>query len=85
MDFLPFSKGKSDKLAVVKTILKDTEANLSIPIDYKLRLKGSWLVYDISVHSSSLVLGYKSEFGSEIRKGGIDGLIDALRKKNSTS
>jgi len=85
MDFLPFAKGKSDKLAVVKTILKDTDANLTIPIDYKLRFKGSWLIYDIAVHSSSLVLGYRSEFGSEIKKGGIDGLINALREKNNAS
>ncbi len=83
MEFLPFSEGKTDKLAVVKTLLKDSDAGSSIPIDYKLRKKDSWLIYDIAVHNSSLVLNYKSEFGSEIKKGGIDGLIKALRQKNN--
>lgn len=85
MEFLPFSEGKTDQLAVVKTLLKDPKANSSIPIDYKLRKKDSWLIYDIAVHNSSLVLNYKSEFGSEIKKGGIDGLIKVLRDKNSSS
>jgi len=85
MEFLPFSEGKTDKLAVVKTLLRDSDANSSIPIDYKLRKKDSWLIYDIAVHNSSLVLNYKSEFGSEIKKGGIDGLIKALRDKNNAS
>ena len=85
MEFLPFSEGKTDKLAVVKTKLKDGDAGSAIPIDYKLRKKDSWLIYDIAVHNSSLVLNYKSEFGSEIKKGGIDGLIKALQKKNSAS
>jgi phospholipid transport system substrate-binding protein len=85
MEFLPFSEGKTDKLAVVKTKLNDGSGGSAIPIDYKLRKKDSWLIYDISVHNSSLVLNYKSEFGSEIKKGGIDGLIKALQKKNSAS
>ena len=85
MEFLPFNEGQTDKLAVVKTLLKDPAASTVIPIDYKLRKKDSWLIYDIAVHNSSLVLNYKSEFGSEIKKGGIGGLIEALRKKNSAS
>lgn len=85
MEFLPFSEGKTDKLAEVKTLLKDSDASSAIPIDYKLRKKDAWLIYDIAVHNSSLVLNYKSEFGSEIKKGGIDGLIKALRDKNNNS
>lgn len=85
MEFLPFNKGKTDKLAEVKTLLKDSDAGSAIPINYKLRKKDSWLIYDIAVHNSSLVLNYNSEFGSEIKKGGIDGLIKALREKNNAS
>ena len=85
MEFLPFSEGKTDKLAEVKTLLKDADASSSIPISYKLRKKDAWLIYDIAVHNSSLVLNYNSEFGREIKKGGIDGLIKALRDKNNAS
>ena len=59
MEFLPFNEGQTDKLAVVKTLLKDPAASTVIPIDYKLRKKDSWLIYDIAVHNSSLVLNYK--------------------------
>jgi len=80
MAFLPFKPGKREDRAVVNSIFKD--GSVQFPVDYKLREKGKWLIYDIEVESISLVLGYRSEFGSQIGKNGIDGLIAALQKKN---
>jgi phospholipid transport system substrate-binding protein len=83
LDFLPFEAGKRDDRAEVKTLFKDPGASAAIPIDYKLHnKKGPWMIYDIKVEQVSLVLGYKSEFGSQIAKGGVDGLIKALQEKN---
>lgn len=84
MEFLPYAAGKREDRAEVKTLFKDPGASIDIPIDYKLHNKaGPWLIYDIKVEQVSLVLGYKSEFGSQIQKGGIEGLIQALKDKNS--
>lgn len=84
MKFLPYTAGKREDRAEVKTLFKDPGASTDIPIDYKLHNKaGPWKIYDIKVEQVSLVLGYKSEFASQIQKGGIDGLIQALKEKNS--
>lgn len=84
LEFLPYAEGKRPDRAEVKTLFKDAGASSSIPIDYKLHnKKGPWMIYDITVEQVSLVLGYKSEFAQQIKNGGIDGLIEALKQKNS--
>ncbi len=41
-----------------------------------------WKVYDITVENVSLVITYRSQFGEEISRSGIDGLIRLLTEKN---
>ena len=55
----------------------------SIPLAYRVRLKNNaWKVYDIKVDGISLVTSYRGTFTQEIRKSGIDGLLNYLRDKN---
>ncbi|MEM7258332.1 MAG: ABC transporter substrate-binding protein [Pseudomonadota bacterium] len=83
LEFLPYEAGKRDDRAEVRTLFKDPGASTPIPIDYKLHNRnGPWMIYDIKVEQVSLVLGYRSEFGAQIEKGGIDGLINVLKEKN---
>ena len=42
----------------------------------------SWKVYDVSIDGVSLVINYRSTFGAEIRRKGMDGLIETLAQKN---
>jgi phospholipid transport system substrate-binding protein len=44
-----------------------------------------WKVFDISVDGVSLVTNYRSEFASQVEKGGIDGLIKSLGDKNKAA
>ena len=44
-----------------------------------------WKVYDITVENVSLVITYRSQFGAEVGRGGIDGLIRSLADKNRAS
>lgn len=54
-----------------------------IPLAYRMRIKNNaWKVYDISVDGVSLVTSYRGTFTQEVRKSGIDGLLDYLRDKN---
>ncbi|HHJ36651.1 MAG TPA: ABC transporter substrate-binding protein [Gammaproteobacteria bacterium] len=56
----------------------------SVPLAYRMRLKNNaWKVYDIKVDGISLVTSYRGTFTQEIRKSGIDGLLDYLHDKNS--
>jgi phospholipid transport system substrate-binding protein len=54
-----------------------------LPIDFQMHKAGdAWKVYDIVVEGVSLVLTYRSEFDAIVKQQGIDGLIQALAKKN---
>lgn len=54
-----------------------------IPIKYRLYLKGEkWLVYDISIDDISLIGNYRSSFSRQIRRLGLDKLIQKLAEKN---
>lgn len=56
----------------------------SIPMAYRMRIKNNaWKVYDIKIDGISLVTSYRGTFTQEIRKSGIQGLIEYLRDKNS--
>ena len=44
-----------------------------------------WKVYDIRVENVSLVITYRSQFGEEIKRSSIDGLIQSLAEKNRAS
>jgi phospholipid transport system substrate-binding protein len=54
-----------------------------IELDYYLEKKDTgWKVFDIEVGGVSLVTNYRSSFATEIRNGGVDGLIKSLQAKN---
>lgn len=55
----------------------------SIPISYRVRVKNNkWKVYDIKIDGISLVTSYRGTFTQEIRKSGIDGLLEYMHQKN---
>jgi len=68
---------------VVRTKVFTKDGAPPVPIDYRLyRKNGQWKVYDVVVDGVSLVSNYRSTFAEQIRKGGIDGLIEALERHN---
>jgi phospholipid transport system substrate-binding protein len=42
----------------------------------------SWRVWDVVIENISFVTNYRDEFGSEIRRNGLDSLIERLRERN---
>lgn len=71
--------------AVVKSevTLPGNGEKKNVMVDYTL-YKGSqgWKIYNVSVEGASLVTIYRNQFGEEIRKNGVDGLIKQLKDKN---
>jgi phospholipid transport system substrate-binding protein len=54
-----------------------------VTVDYRMATDGgAWKVYDVVVADLSLVQNYRGSFESEVRRGGIDGLVRALADKN---
>ena len=83
MRYLPFHADEGAKKVTVKTeILQD--GGPSIPLHYSMYLNGAgeWKVYDIKVDGVSMVSNYRSSFATEVRNGGIVGLLGKLAEMN---
>lgn len=71
--------------STVKTTVIQGGGKAPVAIDYSMHKTGSgWQVYDVTVAGVSLVTNYRGTFNSQIRKKGVDGLIEALNKKNQS-
>jgi phospholipid transport system substrate-binding protein len=82
IDVKPAKFAPGDKDTVVRTVVNQPGGQ-PIPIDYSMeRADKGWKVYDVVVGELSLVQNYRGSFETEVRKGGIDGLIKALADKN---
>jgi phospholipid transport system substrate-binding protein len=70
---------------VVKTLILQPGGQ-PLGVDYSLELVGdTWKVYDIVIEGVSLVTNYRGQFGTEIRQGGMDGLIQRISDKNKSN
>ena len=48
------------------------------------KTSNGWKVYDITAAGIRLIINYRSSFNSQIRRGGIEGLLRKLVEKNRT-
>lgn len=85
IDFKPVKAQPADTDVKVRTEIKQSGAK-PVELDYYLeKTAAGWKVYDIEVGGISLVTNYRESFASEVRNGGIDGLIKTLQTKNRGS
>jgi phospholipid transport system substrate-binding protein len=83
INFFPVKMNADTKRVSVKASVLQP-GGPSIPLSYRMRIKNNaWKVYDIKIDGVSLVTSYRGTFTQEVRKRGIDGLIDYMREKNS--
>jgi phospholipid transport system substrate-binding protein len=82
MDVKPPRAQPNDTEVVVRSEVKQSGAE-PVTIDYSMaKTPGGWKVYDLAVNGASLVTTYRETFATEVRNGGIDGLIKSLSAKN---
>jgi phospholipid transport system substrate-binding protein len=82
IEYRPLRMDPKDTEVVVKSQIIQPNGK-PVNVDYKMeKTDGGWKVYDVVVADLSLVQNYRGSFESEVRKGGIDGLIKALTDKN---
>ena len=83
IEYLPVKPSSDEKRTTVETRVSEQKSGPQIPVDYRLVRDGaSWKVYDVVIDGMSLVSNYRSSFAGEIRRSGIDGLIQSLQKHN---
>jgi len=71
---------KKGKYAKVNTNIVLTDKK--IPVNYKLLLrKNQWRIYDFSAEGVSLISTYTNDYKSTLKRSGLAGLNEILRKK----
>lgn len=69
----------------VRTVVIQGSGKEPVPIDYSMEKESDgWKVYDVTVAGVSLVTNYRGSFNSQVRKGGVEGLLKALADKNKS-
>ncbi len=82
IEYKPLRMNPGDTDVTVRT-LAIRAAGAPIQIDYSMEKKGdTWKSYDVIVGGVSLVTNYRDEFNSQVKAGGVDGLIKTLADRN---
>jgi len=82
IEYRPLRMQPADTDVVVKSLIQQSGGQ-PVSVDYRMEKKeNGWKVYDVIVAELSLVQNYRGSFETEVRKGGIDGLIKSLVEKN---
>jgi phospholipid transport system substrate-binding protein len=81
----PANVGPQDTRTTVKTQVIQGRGKQPVPIDYAMeKTSNNWKVYDVTVAGVSLVTNYRGTFNSQVRDGGVEGLITALVERNAS-
>jgi len=82
--FLPFRDDLSKKKVKVKMeILQSGGPSIPMALSMYLNKENAWKAYDVKIDGISLVTNYRSTFAAQIRKGGMEKLIDNLAARNA--
>lgn len=82
IDYRPVRMQPADTEVTVRSQISQPGGK-PVNVDYRMEKgEGAWKVYDVVVADLSLVQNYRGSFESEVRRGGVDGLIRALVAKN---
>ncbi|OGA05874.1 MAG: hypothetical protein A3I00_02230 [Betaproteobacteria bacterium RIFCSPLOWO2_02_FULL_64_12] len=82
INFKPLRARPQDTDVTVRSEIKQQGAQ-AVTLDYDMeKTPNGWKVYDMKVGGVSLVTTYREEFSSQVREGGIDGLLKVLASKN---
>jgi phospholipid transport system substrate-binding protein len=84
IEFLPLrgSAEGRDRLQV-SSIIKGSSRG-PMRLDYRLiNDGGNWRVYDIIIEGVSLMQGYRAQFSEVAKQGGVNAVLEKMRKHNS--
>jgi len=83
IDFMPIRGDQKAKRLWIHTQISYAGKD-PIKVSYLMRNYGEdvWKAYDVKIEGISLVTNYRNSFTQEIRKNGIDGLIQKMAKRN---
>ncbi|MGJ8668714.1 MAG: MlaC/ttg2D family ABC transporter substrate-binding protein [Oceanococcus sp.] len=81
VSFDPAVPGEKPSRATVKSTIKSPGAD-PVFMHYRMRQKDAqWLVYDVVVDNISLITNYRGTYASEVKRNGLDSLIQKLEEQ----
>lgn len=79
IQFKPLRESLENKNRVQVESMILQKGGPGIPVNYRLLLRNNdWKIYDLTVDGVSMVQSFRSQFASEIARGGVDGLLQAM-------
>jgi len=83
-EFMPLRMPPDAKDVTVQSRLIRNSGKPPVPIGFAMRLKdGEWKVYDIIIENLSLIQSFRGQVNSEIKRTGLDALIQKLEAGQS--
>ncbi len=82
VSYPPVHYGLEDRDVMVPMVIELPERG-SIQVGYRMYRSGThWRIYDVVIEGVSLAITYRTSFATEIQQVGLQGLIDAMAKRN---
>ncbi|WP_242467012.1 MlaC/ttg2D family ABC transporter substrate-binding protein [Ectothiorhodospira shaposhnikovii] len=76
---LPHRSRQDERMASVATEIVMGQGRSNIPVIYSLRpVDGEWKVFDLTVEGLSFVTNFRTNFGAEVDRHGLESLIERL-------
>ena len=83
VEYLPMREESRENFATVRTIIPRTDGD-GVKVNYRLHCRNNaWKLFDVNIAGVSMVTTYRSAFSAEVKRSGLDGLIEILAKKNN--
>lgn len=82
ISYMPLRMNEGDRDVAVHTQVKRDGAP-PVEVVYRMHIKdGDWKAYDVKIEGISLVTNYRSSFAKEVRRSGMQGLIQRITELN---
>ncbi len=82
VQYLPMRGESRKNFATVRSIIPRPGGE-GAKVNYRLHCRNNvWKLFDVSIAGVSMVTTYRSAFSAEVRRSGLDGLIEVLEQKN---
>ncbi len=80
--FYPIDNFQQHQTMVVRSVIVRKNGR-RISVHYQVVRQGSnWKVYDFSIENVSMVQSYRAQFARELASGGMNGMIERLKRHN---
>jgi phospholipid transport system substrate-binding protein len=83
ISYLPVDTDENTKKTRVRAEVHMPNGGPRVPVSFSMfKKEGRWMMYDVNVDGISLVSNYRSSFATEVKRDGLDTLIERIATRN---